>query len=111
MICRIWNGWTTLANAPSYEAVVRSQVIPEIEARRIPGFRQIDLLRRELPDEVQFITLMWFDDHASVMAFMGEDCDRSHVPPAARKVLSRYDERVSHLEVLDRRVQSAIDLK
>lgn len=107
MICRIWNGWATPANASAYEAVVRGQVIPEIEARQIPGFRRIDLLRRELPDEVQFITLMWFDDLTSVRAFMGEDYDRSHVPSGARAVLSRYDERASHFEVLDRRVQSA----
>jgi antibiotic biosynthesis monooxygenase (ABM) superfamily enzyme len=109
MICRIWNGWTTVANAAAYEAVVRTQVIPEIEARRIPGFRQIDLLRRELPDEVQFTTLMWFDDHTSVRTFIGEDYNRSHVPSAARAVLSRYDERVSHFEVLDRRLQSSVD--
>ncbi len=105
MICRIWNGWTTLANAATYEAVVRGQVIPEIEARRIPGFLHIDLLRRELEHEVEFVTLMWFDDLGSVKSFMGEDYLRSHVPSEARAVLSRYDQHASHFEVLDRRVQ------
>ena len=47
MICRLWRGWTTPANAPAYEAIVRSEVIPGIEARRIPGFRHIDLMRRD----------------------------------------------------------------
>jgi hypothetical protein len=109
MICRIWNGWTTRSNADAYETVVRRQVIPEIEARRIPGFLQIDLLRRELSDEVQFVTHMWFDDLTSVKVFMGEDYSRSHVPPVARAVLARYDEHASHFEVLDRRGQSPLD--
>ena len=109
MICRMWHGWTTFENAPAYEAVVRGQVIPEIEARRIPGFLHIDLMRCELEHEVLFVTLMWFDTLASVKAFMGEDYSVSHVPPVARAVLSRYDERASHFEVLDRRIQLRID--
>jgi hypothetical protein len=45
MICRLWRGWTTRDNADAYERIVRGQVIPGIEARRIPGFRSIDLVR------------------------------------------------------------------
>jgi hypothetical protein len=47
MICRVWRGWTTKDNAGAYEHVVRGEVIPGIETRRIPGFRSIDLVRRE----------------------------------------------------------------
>ena len=46
MICRLWRGWTTKDNADAYEAIMRGQVVPDIEARRIPGFRSIDLVRR-----------------------------------------------------------------
>lgn len=105
MICRIWHGWATVENADAYEATVRGRVIPGIEAMRIPGFRHIDLLRRDLETEVQFVTLMWFDDIASIKAFMGEDYAISHVPAAARAVLSRYEERAAHYTVLDRRPQ------
>jgi antibiotic biosynthesis monooxygenase (ABM) superfamily enzyme len=101
----MWHGWTTPANAEKYEAVVREQVIPDIEARRIPGFLHIDLMRHEQADEVVFVTLMWFDDLSSVRGFMGEDYTRSHVPSAARAVLSRYDEHAVHFQVLDRRPQ------
>ncbi|WP_262984933.1 hypothetical protein [Sphingomonas daechungensis] len=38
MICRVWRGWATLENAEAYERVVREDVIPGIEARRIPAF-------------------------------------------------------------------------
>jgi heme-degrading monooxygenase HmoA len=84
MIARIWHGWTTLENAPRYEAVVRAEVIPGIEARAIPGFRSIELMRRAVNDEVEFATIMWFDDLASVKGFMGDDYDLAHVPPAAQ---------------------------
>ena len=109
MICRLWKGIATRANADAYEKVVRGEVIPGIEARKIPGFRHIDLMRRDIPDqggdEVEFITLMWFDSLDNVRAFMGEDYTHSHVPPAARAVLARFDEHAAHFDVLDRREQ------
>jgi hypothetical protein len=105
MICRIWRGWTTRDNAAAYEAVVRGQVIPGIEAMRVPGFRHIDLLRRELSEEVEFATIMWFEDIAAIRAFVGEDYAVSHVPAAARAVLARFDERAAHYDVIDRRAQ------
>ena len=70
MICRIWHGWTTPENAEAYEGVVRGGVIPGIEARRIPGFRHIDLMRRDLDGEVEFLTARWFDDLDSIKAFV-----------------------------------------
>ena len=105
MICRLWCGWTTPENADSYERVVRDEVIPGIEARKIPGFRHIDLMKRNCGDEIEFQTLMWFDSIDSIKAFMGEDYSVSHVPPNARAVLSRFDGRAAHFEVLDRREQ------
>ncbi len=105
-VCRIWRGWTTPDNAAAYQELVWRTVIPEmIEARAIAGFREIDLMRRETGAEVEFATIMWFDSLDSIRAFVGEDYEVSHVPPAARAVLSRWDERAAHYEVLDRRVQ------
>ena len=106
MICRVWRGWTTPERAADYERIVRGEVIPAIEGRRIPGFRQIDLLRREADSEVEFVTLMWFDSLDCVRAFTGDDYSVSHVPAAARAALSRFEERAAHFEVLDRRPQA-----
>jgi heme-degrading monooxygenase HmoA len=75
-------GWTTKDNADAYERIVRGHVIPDIEARRIPGFRAIDLVRRERDHDVEFMTLMWFDSLDSVKAFMGEDYEQAHVAVA-----------------------------
>jgi hypothetical protein len=105
MICRLWRGWTTRENAGAYERIVRAEVIPGIEARQIPGFRHIDLMKRDLGHEVEFQTLMWFDSLEAIKAFVGEDNSVSHVPDAARAVLSRFDDRAAHYEVIDRREQ------
>ena len=107
MICRIWRGWTTPQNAAAYQELLVSTIIPGIEARGIAGFRHIDMMRRDAGDEVEFATIMWFDDLAAIKAFVGEDAEVSHVPAAARDILSRFDERALHYELFDRREQKA----
>jgi heme-degrading monooxygenase HmoA len=106
MICRLWRGWTTQEKASAYEAIVHREVIPEIEARGIPGLLSIDLMRRPIDDGVEFATIMWFDDLEAVKAFVGDDYEAAHVPERARRVLARFDERSAHFEVIDRRTQS-----
>jgi len=105
MICRLWRGWTTPEDADSYERIVRTEVIPEIEARKIPGLRNVDLMKRDLGGEIEFQTLMWFDSLDAVKAFMGDDYTVSHVPAEARAVLNSFDDRAAHFEVIDRREQ------
>lgn len=98
-IKRIWHGWTSPENADVYENLLRDEIFPRIEAKRIAGLRGIELLRRDLGDETAFITIMTFDSIEDVIDFMGEDYARSYVPEAAQKVLRRYDELATHYEV------------
>jgi heme-degrading monooxygenase HmoA len=105
VICRIWRGWTTVENAPRYEAIVRGEVIPGIEARRIRGFLSIDLVRRPVDEGFEFATIMWFADIESVKAFVGEDYEVAHVPQPAREVLSHFDAKSAHFDLLDHREQ------
>ena len=57
------------------------------------------LLRRNLEDEIEFITIIEFDAWDSVRAFGGEDYEVAVVPPKARALLSRFDARSKHYEV------------
>ena len=104
MITRIWHGWTTLQNAQAYEQLLRSEIFQGIVARRIEGFRGIDLLRRTSSDEVEFVTIMWFDNLAAVKAFAGPEYEVAVVPPAARRLLHRFDARSEHYDTVERRV-------
>lgn len=103
MITRIWHGWTTPRNAAAYEHLLRTEIFEGILARRIDGFRGIDLLRRANGDEVEFVTIMWFDSLAAVRAFAGADYEVAVVPPAARALLNRFDARSAHYETVERR--------
>jgi heme-degrading monooxygenase HmoA len=100
MICRVWHGWTRPAQADGYEKLLRGEIFPGIERHAAHGYRGIHLLRRPAGDEIEFVTVMWFDDLAAVKAFAGEDHEMAVVPPAARGLLSRFDARSQHYEVL-----------
>ncbi|MEM9531639.1 MAG: antibiotic biosynthesis monooxygenase [Pseudomonadota bacterium] len=102
-IKRIWHGWTSLKNADTYQALLHKEVFPEIEAKKIPGYRSIELLRCNHEDEVEFITIMTFDSIQSVIDFQGSDYQRCYVPKAAQKVLSRWDPEAAHYEAIEKR--------
>ncbi len=99
MIARMWHGWTTPENADSYEALLKEEIFTGIKNRKVAGFRQIQLLRRNLEDEIEFITIMEFDAWDAVRAFAGEDYEVAVIPPKARALLARFDARSQHYEV------------
>lgn len=101
MICRIWDGWTTEANADTYQALLLGTIVPAIVAKHVPGFREVQVLRDPARDgEVRFTTLMWFDSLENVRTFAGDAYEQAVVPPAARALLSRFDERSRHAAVV-----------
>ncbi len=99
MISRIWHGWTTPANADTYENLLKEEIFVGIRNRQIAGFRGIQLLRRSLGEEVEFVTLMTFDSLDAVRVFAGDDYEVAVVPPAARAVLAHFDARSQHYEI------------
>ena len=99
MISRIWHGYTTADKAGAYENLLKSEIFSGIKSRQIPGYRGIQLLRRDIGAEVEFVTVMWFDSLDAVRLFAGEDFEAAVVPAAARALLSRFDARSQHYEV------------
>jgi len=98
MISRIWHGWTTPANADAYEKLLTSKILPGIH--RVPGHQGATLLRRTAGAEVEFVTITLFDSMEAVRAFAGADYEVAVVPPEARALLSRFDERSQHYEAV-----------
>jgi heme-degrading monooxygenase HmoA len=99
MISRVWHGWTTPDNADAYEKLLKQEIFVGIAERRIAGYQGIQLLRRALEDEVEFVTIMWFDSLEAVRAFAGDDYEAAVVPPAAQALLARFDARSQHYQV------------
>jgi heme-degrading monooxygenase HmoA len=98
VISRIWHGWATAEHADAYEALLRAEVLPSIH--RIDGYRGAYLLRADAEDEVEFVTVTQWDSLDAVRAFAGDDYEVAVVPPAARALLQRYDERSAHYEII-----------
>jgi antibiotic biosynthesis monooxygenase (ABM) superfamily enzyme len=103
MILRIWHGWTAPERADAYEALLKDEIFAGIRARRIAGFRGIELLRRLGAGEVEFVTIMRFDTLEAVREFAGADYEAAVVPAAARALLSRFDARSQHYELREAR--------
>ncbi len=99
MISRVWHGWTTPANADAYEVLLKSEIFIGIKNRHIAGYRGIQLFRRSLEKEVEFVTVMWFNSLEAVKVFAGEDYEACVVPPKARALLSHFDARSQHYEI------------
>ena len=103
MIGRIWHGWTKPENADKYEKLLKKEIFPGIAAKNVPGYKEIQLFRRTIDkDEVEFITIMWFDSWDAVKQFAGEDYEHAYVPPKAREVLARFDAHSQHYEIRER---------
>lgn len=115
MIIRIWRGWTTPQNADAYEALLREEITGEsVNGAQTPGMLGIDVLRHD-PDpgdataadaevevEVEFSTIMSFNDWDAVRAFAGAELHAAVVPDADRALLTRWDERSRHYDLLSR---------
>lgn len=106
-IKRIWHGWTSQGNADTYETLLRDVVFAEIEAKKITGYRGIELLRCDhgngTETEVEFITIMTFDSLQSVIDFQGPDYQTAYVPDSAQQLLKRWDKTSGHFEVREKR--------
>lgn len=100
MIGRVWHGWTTPTNALAYERLLLTEILPGIAGKNLPGYHGAHLLRRSVEGEVEFMTILWFDSLDGVRALAGDDYETAYVPPEARAVLSRFDDRSQHFETL-----------
>ena len=98
MIARVWHGWTTTANADPYEALLRNEMFPGME--KIDGFEGASLLRRDAGAEVEFVTITRFASLDAVRRFAGEDYETAVLHPKAHALLSRYDRKPVHYELL-----------
>jgi heme-degrading monooxygenase HmoA len=99
MIARIWHGFTPMKNADAYEGMLRKDVLPGIG--RVRGYKGAQLMRRNHGDEVEFITITFFEDLEAVILFAGDDYTKAVIHPEAGKLLSHYDERSVHYDLVE----------
>ncbi len=97
MIARVWHGNTTHDNADNYESMLKPELLPGLS--KVKGFQGSYLLRRNLGEEVEFITIILWDSIHSLCAFAGPDYETSIIPEDRRKYLTSHDTKAAHFEV------------
>ena len=99
MISRIWRGWTTPENAERYEKLLTEGIMPKIQA--IEGYKGSQIMSRKLDSgEIEFATITFWSSLDVLTNFVGEDIERANIPEEAAKLMTRWDERVVHYEMI-----------
>ena len=92
MIARIWHGWTKPEDAKTYEEMLRGEIFPSIDARKIEGYRGAELFIRDDGNEVEFVTLLRFDSMDVVREFAGPEASKPVLFPKAEALITRMEQ-------------------
>lgn len=97
-ILRMWKGRTSTEKAGDYVRHATGKVFPGLRA--IEGYRGEYLLRRAVQGAVEFVVLTLWDSMEAVREFAGAQPAKAVVEPAARDILSDFDDSVTHFEIV-----------
>jgi heme-degrading monooxygenase HmoA len=98
MVIRAWRGYAAATETQAYPNHLLQSVRPKLE--RLAGFRGLYLLRRRGLEDIEFLVLTLWDSMDAVRAFAGDRPELAVVEPEARAALLRFEDTVSHYEVL-----------
>ena len=98
MIARVWHGYTMPEHADAYEAMLKPELLPGVS--KVKGYKGSYLLRRNLGNEVEFITIMLWDSIDAIRTAAGHaDYETAIIPEERRKYFAHYDAKAAHYEV------------
>jgi heme-degrading monooxygenase HmoA len=98
MIVRIWIVTTRPEDADRYAAYVHETGFGEY--LETPGNLGAHMLRRDLGDRIEIVTLTFWESWEAIKAFAGDDPSRSHYYPEDDAFLLDKPELVEHYDVL-----------
>jgi len=99
MIARVWHGSTRPGDADRYVSHLQQNVLPELQ--KIDGFQGVQLLRRARGDRVDFCVITTWSSLDAICAFSGSDPEVAVVAPEAQAILTAFDRRAAHYDVVD----------
>src|SRR5271166_6484103 len=98
MILRMWRARATAEKSGDYIDYATKKVFPALAA--IEGHRGAYLLRRAVDGAIEFVVFTLWESMEAVRKFAGPKPEKAVVEPAARAVLTAFDESVTHFEVV-----------
>jgi heme-degrading monooxygenase HmoA len=99
VISRQWRGLAHASRAADYERHLREGTFPQL--RRIAGFVDASILRRNLEPGVEFLVVTRWTSMAAIREFAGNNAVDAVVPPEVRAMMIEYDKTVRHFEVIE----------
>jgi heme-degrading monooxygenase HmoA len=98
VIARVWSAQTTTARAPAYADHLRTHVLPAV--RRLEGYAGAQLLERDASGSTEIIVITYWRSLDAVRSFAGADPEQAVVAEEAAALLTDFDRRVRHYDVL-----------
>lgn len=98
MISRQWRGLAKPAFADAYVEHLQTETFPAI--RRLPGFVAASILRRPVPEGVEFLIVTTWASVEAIRAFAGASVETAVVPQKVHDMMVDYDRMVRHYEVV-----------
>ncbi|MGH8238894.1 MAG: antibiotic biosynthesis monooxygenase [Steroidobacteraceae bacterium] len=99
MIARHWRGVAKGDCADAYVEHLQSETLPQLV--QLPGFHDASILRRDVPQGVEFLVVTVWKSLDAIRGFAGNDVESAVVPAKVQKMMIEYDRRARHYEVVD----------
>jgi heme-degrading monooxygenase HmoA len=98
LIARLWRGAVRSDRGDAYAAYLDGTGVRD--CRATPGNKGVWVLRRNLPQETEFLFISLWESYEAIKRFAGEEVDRAHYYPEDRDFLLYLEPTVTHYEVL-----------
>lgn len=100
MIARFWSARATPSGARSYADHLKTHVLPAV--RKVDGYAGAQLLTRRTSEAVEIVVITWWRSLDTIRGFAGADIEEAVVADEAVSLLSQFDARVRHYELVVR---------
>jgi heme-degrading monooxygenase HmoA len=98
VIIRVWTAHASPVGAGAYADHLRTEFLPTVS--KVDGYIGARLLTRDTGDDVEIAVVTYWQSREAMRNFAGDDPDRAVVAAEAKALLTRFDERVWHYEVV-----------
>ena len=100
MISRHWRALARSERAHEYVVHLQQKTIPSL--RKLPGFLDATILRRDQSQGVEFIIITSWISAEAIREFVdGPDVEAAVVAPEVRQMMLEYDPHARHYRVID----------
>jgi heme-degrading monooxygenase HmoA len=98
MISRQWRGLAKSSHADRYVEHLREETF--LKLKEIQGFVSASILRRSVPNGVEFLIVTTWESIDAIHSFAGTDVETAVVPPRVQEMMVEYDNRVRHYQIV-----------